>query len=135
MAGQESDSVGLFSVAICFGPNATLWGLTFKTWEAADSVAIAVKDAMETGNILSIADDFGQATCIRGIAISGVLVEDMKATVEAQVLRGVHHARGQAEVQAAAQADPIIRRHMLMSGGGGGGGNGLVAPSGQRFIG
>lgn len=96
----------MFILSVCFGPNGTIWGLMFKSREAADKAAVAL-NAEET-----VIDDFGQEACIKKSDIHGILLEDQDQSALAIEQRELHNLRLRGKIMQRAGADPMIRAAM-----------------------
>lgn len=107
----------MYSVSVLFGSGSASWIFMFKSKEAAE----AARDLVLTGNeeLASIADDFGQCAHFRPESMTGILVEDMSATAEASIARGLHQAKMQARANDLANADPALLAAAARQRGGG----------------
>lgn len=111
----------MFSLSINFGPAGTVWGLLFKTKEAAND---AVK------NLLSdpqggVSDDFGQIFIGSQEHINAVLLEDLSESKLGMVERMLHEARTRAAATTQAQHDPALRTAQMSQG------PGIITPMGM----
>ena len=95
-------------ITVAFGTAPAMWQFVFKTEEAAQKAWI---DVMKAGRI-SITDEFGQTAAFDTNNVTGRMMENLDLSKLAQVQRGLHQQRTQAEFQKAAESDPAIRMAM-----------------------
>lgn len=109
----------MFSLTVCFGPQATAWAFMFKTQESLN------KAIEKFPGVSAIADDFGQwATFER--PIHGYIIEDMNLSKLAHQERAIHMERMKAAVTQQVQTDPALRA------GRAGNGPAIVSPFGGQ---
>lgn len=102
----------MHSLTICFGPAATPWILLFKEEVKAATIYNEYSNHLVAGassGALIGADDFGQAFVLSISEIKGMMLEDMDASQEAQIERGLHQARTQAKAETKAMSDETIK--------------------------
>lgn len=107
----------MFSVTVCFGPQATAWAFLFKTEE---SMRTAINNFPSTP---AIVDDFGQTATFER-PIHGYVVEDLNLSKLAHQERAIHMERMRRAVTQAMQVDPQMRAVRT------GGGPAIVSPFG-----
>lgn len=95
-------------ITVAFGATPAMWQFIFKTEETAKA---AWENITKAGRV-NITDDFGQTALFDTNNITGRMFENMDLSKQAQVQRGLHQQRTQAEFQKAAETDPIIRMAM-----------------------
>lgn len=91
----------MFSLTVCFGPQATAWAFMFKTEESLNKAL----DQFEKDR--AVMDDFGQRACFD--KIHGHIVEDMNLSKLAHQERAIHMERMKAAVTQQVQTDPALR--------------------------
>lgn len=101
----------MFMLSVCFGPNGTIWGLAFKTREAADVAAHGLRDEKV------VSDDYGQELCIPKGQMHGILLEDLDQTQIVQEERSLRDLRMRGKIAQRAGADPAIRSALAMTQG------------------
>lgn len=109
----------MYSLSIFFGPSPVPAQFLFKDKEKADVAfklfspdglhQLRINSPNITNVVVHIADDYGQQGCFSATAIHGVILEDMTLGEESRIQRGLSQARGQANANKRAQADPIIQ--------------------------
>jgi hypothetical protein len=95
----------MFSLTICFGPQATAWAFMFKTKESAEAAATTIL----LDHVVKITDDFGQTAVFAGNQIHGHVLEDMNISKLAHQERALHMERMKAAVTMQIQSDPAMR--------------------------
>lgn len=101
----------MYVITVAFGTAPAMWQFVFKTEEAANK-AWDNLNLGTTGDRIGITDDFGQRGLFDPANIVGQMLENLDLSKQAQVARGLHQQRTQAEFQKAAESDPIIRMAM-----------------------
>ena len=98
-------------ITVAFGSAPATWQFIFKTEERAvkawDNLNIG-----KAGDRVVVIDDFGQTALFDPVNITGRMIENLDLSKLAQVQRGLHQQRTQAEFQKAAESDPAIRMAM-----------------------
>jgi hypothetical protein len=95
-------------ITVAFGATPAMWQFIFKNEESAEKAWLDINKA---GRV-TITDDFGQKSTFDTNNIVGRMIENMDLSKQAQVQRGLHQQRTQAEFQKAAETDPVIRMAM-----------------------
>lgn len=113
---KNPKGITMFSVAVCFGPAATVWALLYKEEEGATKVFDSLNDAIAVGGSVGGSDDFGQKFVWAGEQLHGVMFEDLELSQLGQIERGLHQARVQAKAQTRAAGDPTIKASMMAQG-------------------
>ena len=104
----------MYSLTIHFGPNAVCWQFLFKEDKRAKAAYEQISEALKTGLMTRVEDDFGQIGTMG--SISGYLLEDLDLVEEAQIQRSLVNARAQAKLNSRASQDPTLRAAQAMRG-------------------
>ena len=105
----------MYSLTINFGRNGALWGLMFRTEEAAqvafDILAEpAVTDTYNPGSkMVRLVDDFSQKMVLNRDTINGFVLENMDISGGAHIERALAQSRVQQKAQRMMEADPALR--------------------------
>lgn len=100
----------MYSVAVVFGPTATMWVFLFKNKDSAETAAnLLGYDGDDPAVPVTITDDFGQSAVINPASIHAFMLEDMTESAEGAIARGIHQAKTQARGNQLASADPELR--------------------------
>lgn len=104
----------MYSLSIHFGPSPVPAQFLFKDSGRAAVAYTKIRDAIKTGLMAEIEDDYG-ATGTFG-SITGYFLEDMDLGEESRIQRGLSQARGQAKANERAKTDPILLKAMGVRG-------------------
>ena len=102
----------MYSLSISFGPAGTIWGLLYKTKEAAEG-AYMIATHFGDGEGFSLIDDFGQRFAAPRCDIHGVMLEDLTESQIGMIERSLHNKRGEVKANQRAAADPAIKTAMM----------------------
>ena len=105
----------MYSLSISFGPAGTIWGLLYKTREAAE-VAYGIATNSNTHanpEITHLTDDFGQCFYAHRSDVHGVMLEDLTESQLGMIERSLHNKRGEVKANQRAAADPAIKTAMM----------------------
>lgn len=102
----------LYSLSIFFGPSPVPAQFLFKNKTLAQDMAAAANKS----TAFDIHDDFGQSATFEAGAVHAVILEDMDLGEESRIQRGLSQARGQANANKRAMADPVLSQSMRGQG-------------------
>jgi hypothetical protein len=115
----------MFSIAITFGPAASMWVLMYKTEENAQSAWTVLQGTPREATLVGykttpveVIDDFGQTIRVNPDVISGMMLEDMHKSQLAHIERALHQARMQAKGSEMAANDHVLRNARAQQGPG-----------------
>jgi|HubBroStandDraft_3_1064219.scaffolds.fasta_scaffold41976_2 hypothetical protein len=117
----------MFSLTIVFGPGPMVWTLMFKTEEAAEDAALAVRSILQARgkdtnfspiSAVSLKDDFGQIAEVTTESLHGFMLENMEQSKLAHIERALHQARTQAKGAEIADSDPVLAQARRRAQGG-----------------
>jgi len=103
----------MYSLSISFGPAGTIWGLLYKTEEAANDAYTVAVPCGEGPDITKLDDDFGQRFAAPRCDIHGVMLEDLTESQIGMIERSLHNKRGEVKANQRAAADPAIKTAMM----------------------